>query len=283
MSALFAVAQNKQKMVSTLMKRMSIFIAVTYGFTWLVWLPLLANRQWHAGLPTFPGQFYLGSFGPLLGALTASLGNGGWSEALRWIRTAFFRRFPRRWLGYGLGLPLGYGLVAALVQRLVAGAWPEWHSFGLTRQLPGLNLGTTALVWVLTAGLGEESGWRGFLLPRLDRRLAPLTSAVSVAGLWLLWHLPAFWFDETYQGMGFAVLGWVISLMYGSVLLAWLCRGSRYSVLPVMLWHGGFNLMTAGDQAAPIMAMTCSLLVIAQGIFLSRQQARAGLAVKLPE
>ncbi|WP_198023064.1 hypothetical protein [Paenibacillus zanthoxyli] len=42
------------------------------------------------------------------------------------------------------------------------------HRVGLTSDLPaGFNLWETSLVWMLTFGIGEKSGWRGFLLPEL--------------------------------------------------------------------------------------------------------------------
>ncbi len=50
-------------------KKLLPFILAAFGFTWLCWLPLLLNKQFAAGMPVLPGQFYLGSFGPLLGTL----------------------------------------------------------------------------------------------------------------------------------------------------------------------------------------------------------------------
>lgn len=77
--------------------------------------------------------------------------------------------------------------------------------------------------------------------------------------------------------MGFGVIGWAISLTYGSILLAWLCRGSRWSIIPVVIWHGGFDLLTASDQAGEVMAMVCSMLVIIHGVILSRRLSRESL------
>jgi membrane protease YdiL (CAAX protease family) len=46
--------------------------------------------------------------------------------------------------------------------------------------------------FVLDAGLGEELGWRGFLLPRLQARYNALVSSLIVGVVWGLWHLPLF-------------------------------------------------------------------------------------------
>ncbi|MNV86345.1 hypothetical protein D3C71_1803720 [compost metagenome] len=91
----------------------------------------------------------------------------------------------------------------------------------------------------------------------------------------MLWHLPAFGFNDNYLEMGFGIIGWAISLTYGSVVLAWITEGSRWSIIPVILWHGIFDTLTASDQAAEVMAMVCSMLVIIQGVLLMRSMGRS--------
>ncbi|MEK4047135.1 CPBP family intramembrane glutamic endopeptidase [Paenibacillus sp. FSL H8-0048] len=223
-----------------------------------------------------PSQFYLGSFGPLLGTLI-SLKRSGEEGILVWCRTAFSLSFSLKWPLIAAGLPLAYGAAAVLAHTLITGSLPDMQQFGLTSDLPPrFGIGMTSLVWMLTFGIGEESGWRGYLLPKLHRHYSLFTSALLVALIWMAWHLPAFWFNENYLGMGFGVLGWAISLVYGSVVLAWICAGSRWSIIPVIVWHGIFDLLTASDQAADVMAMVCSMLVILHGILLMRILRRRG-------
>jgi uncharacterized protein len=257
-------------------RRLIVFITVTFGFTWLCWLPLLLNRQFSSGISILPGQFYLGSFGPLLGAAVSQLLPGG-SGLKAWFRRIFSLDFPKVWLIIAAGLPLLYGMIAVVAHTLVTGSLPDMSRFGLTSELPPeFNLWMTSMVWILTFGIGEETGWRGFLLPELHKRYSLFTSALLVAVIWIIWHIPAFWFNETYLGMGFGVLGWMISLTYGSVVLAWICAGSRWSVIPVITWHAIFDLLTASDQATEVMAMVCSMLVIVHGILLMKKLGRHG-------
>lgn len=260
----------------SLTQTLILFILVSFGFTWLCWLPLLLNRQFSAGMPVLRGQFYLGSFGPLLGAFICQqfFTRAGFAA---WVKTAFSLSFPKKWLLIAVGMPLAYGAVALAAHALITGSLPVMSEFGRTSDLPPqFNVWMTSLVWMLTFGVGEESGWRGFLLPELHKRYSLFTSALLVAVIWMAWHLPAFWFNESYLGMGFGAAGWAISLTYGSVVLAWICAGSRWSILPVILWHGIFDLLTASDQAAEIMAMVCSMLVILHGILLMRILGRRG-------
>lgn len=256
------------------LKKVIVFIVVSYGFTWVLWLPLLLNKQFDAKVPIISGQFYIASFGPFVGALVTSFFIGGRKAFMEWLKRAYSIRFKVKWLFIALTFPLFYGIVAIIAHRAVIGSWPAFAQFGLTNKLPGFNLLETALIWILTFGLGEESGWRGFLLPELCKKFSVKSSALIVSVIWILWHLPAFWFNENYMNMGFGIIGWGISLTFGSIFLAWLCDGSRFSVIPVLIWHGGFDLLTASDQAAQVMAMVCSMLVIIQGVYLSRRLSK---------
>ncbi|MNB73839.1 CAAX amino terminal protease self- immunity [compost metagenome] len=255
-------------------KKIWIYMILSYGISWALWIPLLLNYQLQTDIPLLPGQFYLASFGPLLGAVLTSLLCEGGHGLKGWFIRTYSLRFPKKWLAIAVLMPVGYGIIGILAHRLAMGAWSDFTRFGLTEKLPGFLLWQTALVWILTFGLGEESGWRGFLLPELTKRFSLRISSLLVALVWIFWHLPAFFFNPTYLNMGPGILGWAISLAFGSVLLAWLSNGSAFSVIPVLIWHGGFDLITASDEGAQVMAMVCSMLVIVQGIWLIRKMAR---------
>jgi membrane protease YdiL (CAAX protease family) len=90
-------------------------------------------------------------------------------------------------------------------------------------------------------GLGEEPAWRGFLLPLLQRRLAPVAAMLAVAGIWAIWHVPL-------MGSEFAwplVPAFLFSLLGGAAVQSWLYNASRGSSLLPMTMHGVLN--TAGS------------------------------------
>lgn len=243
----------------------AVFVAVAFSVTWAIWTPLLVQAQ-ATGLDRMPWTFFLASVGPLCGAVVASAWEDGPRGVAAWAQRIFSLRFRRVWWLAGIGMPLAYLVIAWLVAFVVTGAWPDPAGFGLTGKLPGLAWPAVALVWVLTFGLGEESGWRGWLLPALTRRVSPFRAALIVAGVWIAWHAPAFFFNPTYTSMGAGIIGWMLALVCGSFLLAWMTLGARGSIVPVLLWHAGFDLLTAADQSAGIIASTISAIVMVQGV-----------------
>ena len=85
-------------------------------------------------------------------------------------------------------------------------------------------------------GFGEEVGWRGFALPRIQARRSALSSALLVGLAWAGWHLPLFTFSEGLSRLGIGgTVGWLMSMLTGSVLMAWFFNSSRGSVFAVVV------------------------------------------------
>ena len=219
-------------------RAVAVFIAVTFGFTWLTSLPVVFSEP----KTVLPWYFYLGSFGPALGALAATLvlrppgGVAGWAR-----RTFSFRGIGRAMVVVVVSIVLYFG-VGLLVELLVTGSLDRLPSVGLTTKLPGVPAILVLLLWVVTSGIGEETGWRGWLMPTLDRRFGFFSAAVLVAAVWMLWHVPQFLFNPGFRSMGWSVIGWAIALVAGSIWLGWLARLGRWSIVPIVVWHGGFDL-----------------------------------------
>ncbi|MCJ7739181.1 MAG: CPBP family intramembrane metalloprotease [Anaerolineae bacterium] len=88
-------------------------------------------------------------------------------------------------------------------------------------------------------GMNEESGWRGFALPRLQARLSPLLASVVLGIIWLLWHLPL-----DLAGRRFGVAGFRIytSAVVGGFIFTWLYNRSGGSLLAAVLLHSAANV-----------------------------------------
>jgi membrane protease YdiL (CAAX protease family) len=81
----------------------------------------------------------------------------------------------------------------------------------------------------LFVGLGEETGWRGFALPELQKRFSPLIASLVVGVFWAAWHIPL-------MGVEFkadVVPAFLLSILAGSVVMAWLFNRANGGLLPL--------------------------------------------------
>jgi membrane protease YdiL (CAAX protease family) len=103
--------------------------------------------------------------------------------------------------------------------------------------------GVFVYVLFLGGALGEEPGWRGFALPRLQSLHGPLVGSLILGVLWALWHLPLFWTPwNTLTALNivvFVLAATCLAIMYTRVF-----NNTKGSVLMAILIHAAFNWTT---------------------------------------
>jgi membrane protease YdiL (CAAX protease family) len=96
--------------------------------------------------------------------------------------------------------------------------------------------------------LGEEIGWRGYLLPRMQQLLPKRHAALAVGFVHGLFHLPLMLLTTTYNAVGNRALvsvTMVTTLTAAGVLYAWL-QDRTGSVWPVAIAHSAVNTVIDG-------------------------------------
>jgi membrane protease YdiL (CAAX protease family) len=114
-------------------------------------------------------------------------------------------------------------------------------------KLAGLGFESVAILLILefvhgflmTGGINEESGWRGFALPRLQARYPVIISIGIIWFFWALWHIP---YDI---GTGVPT-AWILEnrlvwTLVFAILLAWLYNRTNGSILAPALLHPAMN------------------------------------------
>lgn len=217
------------------------YCGLAYAITWLAVLPLVAAAQ---GGSTWdvPGWWHaFGALGPVAAAAVASrwwAGAEGWRT---WLRSLGRLDIGGKWWTVALGSPFALALGALLLVRLWTGHWEA----GAWPGSAGPGAWYSILLVSVAYGLGEEPGWRGFMLPRLLQRHGPGAATLLVAAAWAGWHLPFFFYRYDFAGPA-TVLGFVVSMMAGAFWLTFLFLRTGGSVPAVAAWHVGWNVVSLG-------------------------------------
>jgi uncharacterized protein len=250
------------------------FFALAYALSWAWMVPLALTHQVVRrgdGWPTHAPA--------LLGPLLAAVAVTAWTTGRPGVRELLGRvarwRVAARWWLVALG-PLGF-LAVALAGLLAAGRdLPAVADFGRFSGTPAVGVVGALLIITFVGSLGEETGWRGFALPRLQRRLGALRATLVLAPLWWLWHLPQFFVIATYRDFRpFGYVAMFLGLACGAIVLTWLYNRSGGSVLLVVVWHGLYNFVAATQAAVGTIAAVVSTLVMLQALVLLGFELRA--------
>jgi membrane protease YdiL (CAAX protease family) len=88
----------------------------------------------------------------------------------------------------------------------------------------------------LVGAMGEELGWRGYALPRMQATRSALSASLILGVITAAWHLPLF-----VTGIWGQPIPHILFIIAFSVVIAWLFNKANGSVLLAMLYHGAFN------------------------------------------
>lgn len=125
---------------------------------------------------------------------------------------------------------------------------PRWGLSFARYQLPATGLALVGLVAVtffyqffFFNATGEEAGWRGFALPRLQRRVSPLVACLVLNIFWPLWHF-FLWMAEGKPVLspGYWGEAYLIHLS-ATVLIVWFYNRSKGSILVAGIVHAAAN------------------------------------------
>lgn len=241
---------------------LAAYFTLAFLFSWAIYLPLVFVHQGWLGVNVPYWIHYLASFGPALAAILMTVLTSGWQGLRELNNRIVCWRVPWQYAAFAFSSNILIFILCLPVMRLVNGERPDLRLLGEVNYLPYLGLWVLPL-WLFTFGFGEEIGWRGFALPRLQKQLPVLSATLVLGVLWILWHVPTFFYHLTYTGMGWNMLpAFTIGVLSGAVLFTWLYNGSGGSVMIVAVWHGLFDLFTASKAGGDFIPMVLSIAVI---------------------
>lgn len=244
-----------------------VFYALACAVSWLVWAPLWLPPLGYDVLPVLPYHHALGAVGPIAAAflVSAAQTNGHGPRDLLARMAAWRGRLP--WILVGLAGPLLLPLLAVGLAAAFTNEPVSLSGFGRSSEFPRFGLLGFLIYNVVSFGYGEEVGWRGFALPRLQARHSALAATAMLSIAWAFWHLPLFLYRPGYVSMGpSGALGWLFSLVTGAVLLTWLYNESRGSLLVVALFHAAVDVAFTSEIASEFVVNAAGAMITVWGL-----------------
>ncbi len=208
------------------------FFGITYLFSWT----MFALGYFSGFMPVI----LLGIYGPSLASVYLNYRYSG----KRGVATLFgrFKRWKFGWLTWLLLLTLP-GIVHYVGRSLWQVAFAEYNPFFW------FSVSTT-LSSFLIAGFGEELGWRGFALPRLQKKFSPLKASLILATAHFFWHLPTYWL-----GQGIHNVPMIYALAFiipWTIIFTWIYNRSGGSMIVAVAFHAISNSYLAFVRFMPL-------------------------------
>jgi membrane protease YdiL (CAAX protease family) len=222
-----------------------------------------------AHLTLRPGQpdtrwsltWFLYAFSPTYSALIVSWIIGGKSEVRRLLSG-----FARWNVGLRWYLGAAYLFLGPLAVALVY--------IALGNPVPGIQPGVTILMILaqlvhnlFSGPLAEEAGWRGFALPRLQKKHNALVSSLILGTVWCCWHIPLYFLPgSSQQGIPFPV--YLMLNIALATYMTFLYNNTRGSLIVAVLAHfafncsGGFIAGTLGLLPPMVLYVTAGSLLV---------------------
>ncbi|MDQ8204107.1 CPBP family intramembrane glutamic endopeptidase [Pelagicoccus sp. SDUM812003] len=236
------------------------FIGLSYGLSWLCWLPIRDKIQSNP-FESEPWVFILlllGGYGPSVAALILASLDGGASKVVALLKKFAIFKVGFRWyavaLLYGpLAMAISVGIYAATGGTIGYVHYPAF-----------LFIPVMFVAASIFGPLAEELGFRGYALPLLYERYGFFLSSVALGAIHTFWHTPLFWSAEGSGVSGAPVTLASVGLYFLtttslSFIFTWVFKNTRGSVFLAFLVHlsangsniaRGFILPELDDAAA---------------------------------
>ena len=225
-----------------------LYLLFTLLFSSVIWALIIWSG--HIGM-AFGMMIVAIMWCPALAALATCriLGRSFRSLAWRWpenryIAIAYFLPLGYAAIAYGAvwALRLGgwnSGLVVLVAERFGLRGMPPWGAFALWL----LFTATTGLIRGVSTALGEEIGWRGFLVPELAKQMSYTRLSLLSGMIWAAWHSPLLLFADYNSGTNrwYAMACFAVMIVSNSFAFAWL-RLRSGSLWTAAVLHASHNL-----------------------------------------
>lgn len=224
-------------------KKTYIFLLMTIIWSWTFWfigLYLLKDEINQESIGKFLIFFFSGVYGPSISAIVTTFIFDGIEGVLNLLKKLFIWNVPLKNYLYIIILPIIFVIIGIGLYNIFIG---DIGSFDL---MAFVSIPTVLWAGIYAGPLGEELGWRGFLLSELKKEQSNLKSAIIIGIIWFIWHIPLWWapFGTLVSGESISflpIITYFLMLICLSIIITWLVINSKGSVFVALLFHLSIN------------------------------------------
>lgn len=202
-------------------KRLLIYLGLAFGMAWLVFFVfILTGHTWSGSTPELISLLSLGMLAPTAAhIITRKITGEGFRLSGKDSMMLGIDLKGKKWLFFPVAviLPVIYATLGDVIIWL---SCPE--AFGITDVRPFVAiiyplLAVVSGVVLSFAALGEELGWRGYMMPKLIELIGMPKAIITGGIIWGLWHAPLTCVGHNY-GMDYPGFPYV-----GIILMCLMC------------------------------------------------------------
>lgn len=224
-------------------KKNATFLLLTFFWSWTLWLiglNHLADGITQELISKFLIFFFAGVYGPTVSAIVTAAIFEGFKGVLNLLKKLFVWNVPLKIYLFVILIPIIFAIIGIGLYDLFIG------DIGSFNKMAFLSIPTVLWAGLYAGPLGEELGWRGFLLPEFQKTFSSLKSAIIIGVIWFVWHIPLFWapFGTLVSGEAISfvpIITYFVMLVCLSIIITWLVNHSKSSVLIAILFHLSIN------------------------------------------
>jgi membrane protease YdiL (CAAX protease family) len=219
------------------MKKILRFLLITFFWSWTFFALAIKSISAVLDQNTFQSfilYFFIGVYGPTIGAIVTSMMDSK-SVFIDLIKKFFNFKIPLKILLLIFFLPVLFVATGIAIFSILGGKTGPLEFKGV------YTIPSILLAGIYAGPLGEELGWRGFLLPELQKISSPLKSSLIIGIIWFCWHIPLFWAPVgTLVSGNLSITTIIIYLLIInclSIIITWLYNQSSNNLWTAILFH----------------------------------------------
>jgi membrane protease YdiL (CAAX protease family) len=211
-----------------------IFVILTYFLTWSVEIPTALTKHAYAAIHISKGLQTICTLSPGIVAIILTAIYFGKNCLKSLFKGIVKWRVKFKWYI----IIIIVGIASCAVSILIF----NWITGQNIKPDPPYNFVFYFILILPLSAFWEELGWRGFLLPLLQKKYTPIKSSIIIGFVWGVWHLPIYLAINPY---GDKTVIFFLMMFIGcfamSIIATYLYNSTNGSLLTCILFHNAIN------------------------------------------